>query len=459
MNKTLILISSLFFSLLINLAHAGYGIDCSKPILTPVPAGQTSSFTFNCVNNTVATFDSFLLSVNEIDEMNADVIFSIAWPHSASDIRPGDVGIVTGTVYLPSAGNYHFDFDKAYGGEEYEGIFCKNGKDLDDCVNVTTPQQVYITELGDLNPAGVTVCSVNIDPKNEGFLYNCENTGVSFGGTPGSVALLTLGAQTYVYIPTYDGPVYQCKVLASGKFDASSCVAAASIPSVNFIDIEFQVIADQLYAYLGDGNGNGNGCSLPDNTGLWQCTVNTTGPNIGLFSSCINTSPSFAYGIVLFDIQKFNNKTYAYIPDGNCGGSNQQTFQCLIDPTTGAVSSTCPDSGAGPIFYGPSEIAFASIANTEYAYIASYLEPYVTSCTVNPTSGLLQSCNTVLNNLERPNGMETISINNKLYMYLVDSYEDEIRQCVVENDGDLTHCVTVSDSSLLAYPLDLVFWP
>lgn len=138
MNFKKILIASILMISGIAMANAGYGIDCIKPMIIPSPSHTSVPISFLCTNNTPkTTFTSFSITANVLRTSLPPVTLSVAWPHSANNIQPGDVGIVTGTVVLPSSGKYSFDFTKVYNGETYPGIFCSDGNfGIRNCVNI-----------------------------------------------------------------------------------------------------------------------------------------------------------------------------------------------------------------------------------------------------------------------------------------------------------------------------------
>ncbi|MGA2655727.1 MAG: hypothetical protein ABSF18_07090, partial [Gammaproteobacteria bacterium] len=88
----------------ISITYAGYGIDCTKPVLNALSLNVPTSFEMTCTNNTTATFSYFDLSIKELDKLPpATVDFTVTWPHTEKDIRPGDVGVVSGTIIFPAS--------------------------------------------------------------------------------------------------------------------------------------------------------------------------------------------------------------------------------------------------------------------------------------------------------------------------------------------------------------------
>jgi len=448
--NTLVLFSSLLFTLL---AQAGYGIDCYRPVFanTNLLSGTGTTFTMNCKNNTAATFSGFTLTIEELDDLDpAMLTFDISWPHGINNIRPGDTGIVTGTAYFPESGDYEFDFSKAYGGEVYEGIFCQNGKDSDDCITVAAlcnPNRnefLYITTLGD-SPYAISVCSVDVNGTGE--LSNCQNSGFPTPNTrPGQIVFSTIGNTNYAYATTYVDSVYRCLADPSTGL-LSDCTAIVNIPDTNIIGIQFfSTTSGKLYAFLGDGNENGK---------IWRCPVNTAN---GAFGTCVTASPQEYYeGALFLTIQSFNGVPYLYVPNGNDGNTGEfidRVFKCPIDPATAAIPASCPDSGAGAIFAGPDSIAFSN--NNTIAYVAAYTEANVTLCDVD-LNGNLSNCALIPPDFSSPNQIQTPTINGVNYFYMADTGTGYVDQCIVGSDGSLSNCNAAETG--FDFPFGITFWP
>lgn len=460
-----ILMISLFLSSVLgfNAVYAGFGIDCTKPTLESTVAGQLQDFSFTCKNNTDATFSSFELTATEIDnKIPFDIRFTITWPNTENDIRPNDVGVVTGTIKFFSVGEYYIDFDKAYNGEKFRGIFCQNGKHREACINAEVSTYVYVTNFGAYpNPYAVTKCTVNANS----LINNCGDSGASDSvNTPAGIAFLTLGTQKFAYITNtyaFDGVIIQCEADdISGEL--SNCQVAGSLPFYIRHGIEFHVSSGTPYAYIIDG-----GQDQSDTSGyIWKCDVNTSpGPTLGFLSNCDPSGQLFEFGGVFFDFKTFNNQTYAYVPDGDWSmpGEVQQVWKCAVDPITGDLAEKCVDSGAGQVFDGPIDVAFTTLKNKTFAYFTSYLSTNVAVCEVNTKSGSVHSCKKALttsSDIYVPDGIEIKFINGKTYVYSTITNDNEILQCTARSNGLLKDCVYADvGTGILNLPFDIVIWP
>jgi hypothetical protein len=296
----------------------------------------------------------------------------------------------------------------------------------------------YITTLGDA-PYPIVLCSVK---HSDGSFYNCGDSGFSYAELtrPGQIVF----HNGYAYVTTYVGPVLKCDIDNETGI-LSSCDVVANLADTNIIGIAFkETTTGQLFAYIGDGNPDGQ---------LWQCPVD---PVSGSFGTCVTNSQPFANGLLFETLKEFNGKTYLYLPDGNYGDPDQQVWKCPIDPVTGTIPNSCPDSGAGTLFNGPDAIAFTSCSGVQYAYIANYNNGIVNKCHAGP-NGNLQSCTALSHSFDVPNQIALPVIAGKNYFYMADLGAGDVIKCDLGVDGSLSYCENV-DTGLSA-PFGLTFYP
>lgn len=451
MIKKLITTSAILGSILeITAAYAGYGIDCATPSFFTSATSQSISFRFTCTNNTVATFSSFSLSLSEWDTLEpARLHYSVTWPHSETDIRPNDVGVVTGSIYFPALGKYKLDFNKAYGGERYTGIFCANGAHPQSCPKFSVTPFLLVTDIFNNEASS---CSIDLN----GELMLCQDTGSTYSA-PAGIATLTLNNQMYSYVAnafnTSSNSVTQCQVDPSTAL-FSACQSGAVLPSTYNTGIAFNRTPGQIYAYVA-----GNYVTSTIYGYIYLCDVDST---TGLFSACNPSGPIFNNGPLLSITHRFNGVDYLYVPDGNNGAPNQQVWQCRLNPITGQLPVNCEDSGAGAIFNGPSAIVFVTVGGNEYAYVSAYNSPNLYVCPVNTTTGKLSSCTVALGNIGQPNGLKSVRINHTSYLYLADTTDNVVVRCIVKSDGNFKDCVQsdpANPNTMFGGPFDIAFGP
>ena len=88
----------------------------------------------------------------------------------------------------------------------------------------------------------------------------------------------------------------------------------------------------------------------------------------------------------------------------------------------------------------PSQIAFASVGGSQYAYLTDYASSDVTICSI-AGSGLFSSCTKITTVIEHPNGIAIFSASNgKQYAYIADA-PGTVAQCELNLlDGTFSSC-------------------
>jgi hypothetical protein len=426
--------------IMIKTVYAGYGIDCTKPVIeTDVSINTPIPFTFTCQNNSPATFSYFDLTIHELDNLQpATVNFTVTWPHTAADIRPGDVGVVSGTIVTPDLGEYSFDFDKAYGGEVYCGIFCENGAS-ENCIDLTAINPfLFVSSDHD----SVFRCPINT---SDGQLEACTDIPVNGMVTHTSdVVITSINQQLYLYTTSGFGGSGKVQVCSLNQTTGgvSNCQLAGSIPAAIDLGIAFYTSSTGLNAYISDGDVNGQ---------VWECPVGTN----GVLGTCNASGPNFSNGPAYLGFKEFGANTYAYVPDGNSGNTNQQVWQCLM-PSNGAFPASCVDSGVGAIFNGPIEVTWLELGSMTYAYITNYTGNLVSKCTVN-SQGKFVSCGTTATNIPHATGIVIIQLNNNIYAYVSALGTGNVVKCPIDSLGNFGTCQDSGQGNIFVRPRGIAY--
>lgn len=411
MNKKFLIASVLMFSG-INLAYAGYGIDCVKPTITSANPNMSATFTFTCKNNTPATFSYFNLTATELDRLQpASISLAVTWPHTAGNIRPGDVGVVTGTFVFPTTGNYSFDFTKGYGGETFSGIFCKNGK-AGNCVNINVsnppkPVQTIAYIANDFSTGDNTVSKCNI--ATNGNLTSCTTAAMGFNNPH---EIIINPQKTFAYVLNIiSNIISKCGFAPNGSGDLTPCT-----PTGSNLDFPDGIAIRGGFAYIANQGFSNN---------VTKCTITANGD----LTPCVDSNGSGFAGPARIII----NEPYAYIT--NISGNN--VTKCSFNTSGNLIN--CTNSGTN--LSAPVGIAIKG----SFAYISNFGANNVTKCSID-SNGNLTSCNIILSatGFSSP---ESIVINAAgTLAYVANPTSASISKCSFASNGDLTSCTPTGNN-------------
>lgn len=223
-----------------------------------------------------------------------------------------------------------------------------------------------------------------VDPAT-GLFSGCGNAdGDGSAVFIGTVATALNGTQ--LYVSTFgdifiggSGYIYQCTIANTGLL--VQCEQTATQPNGTLypftVPAAITLNASKTRAYIGSG--------LDNNVVL--CTVNSINAKL---ENCINALADGQLSIFNNPVQLVLDAsgTRAYV--SNNGQAMGQTVSlCAVNLFTGLLSN-CQDSA--PLFMGPTGIAL-NTQNT-LLYVNNYGAGNTSVCTINPSNGLLISCDT-----------------------------------------------------------------
>lgn len=122
----------LLFNLLLIISPLsyGFGMNCTKPVISTPSVDQSTPFSFDCVNTTGVTFGSYSVTPVVPEGVTATATAC------TGPVAPNAVCSVDATVTPFIPGSYSIDFNDFYGGETHYGIFCNNPSK--GCIEFTT---------------------------------------------------------------------------------------------------------------------------------------------------------------------------------------------------------------------------------------------------------------------------------------------------------------------------------
>jgi hypothetical protein len=341
-------------------------------------------------------------------------------------IAPGAVCQVHASFMPEKTGTYQLDFNDKYGSVTYYDIFCDDPQK--GCITADATPFAYVTasvngsiiDKCPLNTTGNNAgeflsCSTAYDGSNQsqsytqltfavvagvqyayvtnegGFVYQCTlNPNGDFDdcaatpqtspgwGQPYAITFATVNGVQYAYVSDVDsGQIYQCFLDPTEGF-FTSCSTNTNISSPAPYGIDFATVGGVQYAYIADAGLGGEG-----NYGqVYRCTVNAQGgSDNGSLQACIATLaiphiPNWIpYGI---DFATINGAQYAYIADNGTSTSNGHVYQCHLNmdntqPDENGTFTSCTAQSNPTNGWNPSDIAFATLNGTQYAYVTSYI--------------------------------------------------------------------------------------
>ena len=129
-----------------------------------------------------------------------------------------------------------------------------------------------------------------------------------------------------------------------------------------------------------------------------------------------------------------NGTQYAYVTDGST------VYQCTLDTsgqvTNGQFTGCTPISSSTPASSG---IAIAAVNGAQYAYLVDSSSSTINFCPFN-NDGTFASCNSVGTGITRPNGIAITTVNGGSYAYIVDSANALVDLCALDNAGFFPSC-------------------
>jgi hypothetical protein len=263
--------------------------------------------------------------------------------------------------------------------------------------------------------------------------------------------------QQYLYVVSSGGAVYSCIPNAGGA--PTSCILAsgALLTGKTLIAATVTSIGPQQYAYvLVNANPSYQ---------TWACSISNSSPD---FDSCQSAYSGTlrTNGITFATI---NGTQFAYIASQNTrGGGVLQKCSINSDKTltcTTAYSDTPPWNSTARL----TSVAFRSVNNTLYVYLANNVSPgRIYYCPMLSDGNVdVANCHTstVFPSSTTPGQMAFIPWNGTLYDYIAQTAGSAIYNCSVSNSGDFSDCysssisaaspglqmATFSDDSAMAY--------
>ncbi len=291
----------------------------------------------------------------------------------------------------------------------------------------------YITNAA--APSHVSVCRIHPDT---GQFETCEPAYLENLSAPIGLALATIDHTTYAYISnnTYPNFVLRCRVNAE---HLEGC-GLTDVPSYTGIAIHK---SDDHYAYLAYSDS------------VEKCRISAKGELARHDCHDSGAGRIFANGPIFMRFLTLNQENYVYIANGDYQ-PNASVTRCRVDAQ--GDFTACKDSGAGASFNGAADIDFAFIAGKTYAYIT---EPtgVIKKCILNDYTGLLNECAATGKGFHAPLGLSIITLENKLYAYVVDGgfrapVANLVYHCKVDNSGDLD-CGDSGVGPVFSNPFDI----
>lgn len=201
-------------------------------------------------------------------------------------------------------------------------------------------------------------------------------------------------------------------------------------------------------AYIAEGNGGLFLCMVESNSQLSRCKITgvTTGGSI----------PKWLPNNIAF--HKINGVEYAYV------ASNASVFMCNVnlDNNLSNCHTTGSQTNNEELNWLPTELKFAVIGNTTYAYITAVKRVYL--CKIN-SDGNLSNCVTTGSNVMQqvmfwlPNGITFNRLNGHSYAYIAGA--KNLFQCQIDGGGNLINChqtgVDSATSKIRWHPNNVTF--
>jgi hypothetical protein len=244
-------------------------------------------------------------------------------------------------------------------------------------VGITSSQYAYVA---DVSGHHVYQCSLNTIGTVE-TLNTCAITPAfnEPSWEPESVTLATVNSTQYAYVSdSLNEQIWRCALTSDGALDGLSCMTtpASGAPSWHPAGVAFATINQTQYAYVAD-----------EQSTVWQCPLESDG--LFVSSGCLNmsaaSSTSFQTPLGITFATLSNGIQYAYVADGSTPGT---VWQCVLNSTSGSFTSCVAQAPIPAVVWVPSAIAFATVNNTQYGYVADQTGQ-VYQCTLSATGSLV----------------------------------------------------------------------
>lgn len=163
-----------------------------------------------------------------------------------------------------------------------------------------------------------------------------------------------------------------------------------------------------------------------------------------------NTSPT---GITHARVQGVD---YFYVSD-NVGGD---LYRCTIDAITGGFIMCTPTPTSHPS-WTPFSTTVAEVNGVQYAYVAGGSSDHsVYQCQIDVDGTLINPCNVTPAGAPtgswNPDGIAFATVNNIQYAYVASDFQD-IYQCALSSDGSFTACASASGGGIPWDPRSISF--
>jgi hypothetical protein len=285
------------------------------------------------------------------------------------------------------------------------------------------------------------------DPKNKKntcFPEICTNENDSQCYNPSQNNTIKVISQQYAYLPgSLDGNIYQCTFdSTTGLF--SSCPITYSNQDFNgAATITFATIGETRYAYL---------AVRPSY--IYQCTLNPDGS----FKVCISlTLPDDFVNLNSITFATVAGTQYAYISQmGASPGPSPMVHRCSLN-LDGSLN-VCMPTNSMPFGSNPNGVAFATVNQTQYAYVSDNGLGVVNQCTLNPIGAFNTCTSTPMNNspFNTPENVAFATVEGTQYAYVADDSNNAIYQCTLNNNGSFNIC-TPTPTPASWVPFDIAF--
>lgn len=242
-------------------------------------------------------------------------------------------------------------------------------------LKITLQQYAYIADLN----GNMYQCSLNAN----GSFNSCSTTPVTPPlWQPAAISFSSVQA-SYGYVADAFGNVFQCNLNTNGSFNSCSKTPTSAPAHWKPWGIAFTTInsTNTQYGYVSDYSQHK----------VDQCTLN---PN-GSFASCSAMSGSFGHPDQIA-FATIGGNQYAYVTD-----NDGYVHKCALN-SSGHFTSCDTTPSSPPNWWYPTGIAFATVNGTQYAYISTYSyynsstttysPPYIYQCSLNSSDGSFSSC-------------------------------------------------------------------
>ena len=233
-------------------------------------------------------------------------------------------------------------------------------------ITCTAIPMAYITSdyLGMSTPPNlVQYCPLNVN----GSFQPCDsNTTPDSGWNPYGVAFASLNSTPYAYVVSNRSPaaIYACGITPStgaftGAFGNPYCFAAYDPPHQP-TGVTIATIGGVQYLYYVDNVQHDAGvCTISSTTGVLTC--NTAIPN-----GTPQNNTGHDWNPYTLTIQSINGNPYAYV----AAYADAEAYVCPINTDDGTFTN-CINANGESGTWGPHGIAFATVNDTLYGYVAS----------------------------------------------------------------------------------------